>query len=243
MIFALGVSQVALSQTNVLPAIGNVGIGTLTPQYSLDVNGKIFVRGIGTYHYPDNADLQIGYGLASSGTNGTVSRLSMQPFGHTGGPWKFNARDDAASAYLDLNYGVQNAITIHHAGNVGIGVLIPDSKLSVNGNIRAREIKVENANWPDYVFTKDYQLPTLQQTENHIKEKGHLPGIPSAAEVKANGIDLGEMNAKLLQKIEELTLHLIEKEKEITNLKQRDQQQEDKINFILSKLNHSNSQK
>jgi hypothetical protein len=91
-------------------------------------------------------------------------------------------------------------------GNVGIGTPTPSTKLAVNGNIRAREVKVETINWPDYVFTKDYQLPTLQETETHIKEKGHLPGIPSAAEVKANGIDLGDMNAKLLQKIEEIIL-------------------------------------
>nr|WP_121273831.1 hypothetical protein [Pedobacter schmidteae] len=104
-------------------------------------------------------------------------------------------------------------------GNVGIGTTDSQGyRLAVNGNIKAREIKVDNTNWPDYVFSRDYQLPTLQETEKHIKDKGHLPGIPTAAEVKANGIDLGEMNAKLLQKIEELTLHLIEKDKEIKAL-------------------------
>jgi hypothetical protein len=107
-------------------------------------------------------------------------------------------------------------------GNVGIGTTTPKEKLSVNGKIRAKEIKVETTNWPDYVFAKSYPLPTLQETEKHIKEKGHLPGIPSAEEVKANGIDLGTMNAKLLQKIEELTLYLIEMKKEST---------QDKINI------------
>jgi hypothetical protein len=93
-----------------------------------------------------------------------------------------------------------------------------DGKLQVRGKIRAQEVKVEMANWSDFVFAKDYALPTLQETEKHIKEKGHLPGIPSAAEVEKNGIELGDMNKKLLQKIEELTLYLIEQKKQIETL-------------------------
>lgn len=111
---------------------------------------------------------------------------------------------------------VINSGDLYNYGNVGIGTVnMQGYKLAVNGKIRTQEIKVEATNWPDYVFTKDYQLPTLEKTEKHIKDKGHLPGIPSAADVKANGIGLGEMNAKLLQKIEELTLHLIEQNKSI----------------------------
>jgi len=113
-------------------------------------------------------------------------------------------------------------------GNLEPGSVTGDGKLQVRGNIRAKEIKVETANWPDYVFAKDYHLPSLQETEKHIKEKGHLPGIPSAKEVEANGVNLGEMNAKLLKKIEELTLYLIEQngkieqmEKEIVGIKTR----------------------
>ncbi|AFD07516.1 hypothetical protein [Solitalea canadensis] len=101
-------------------------------------------------------------------------------------------------------------------GNIGIGTNDPKGyKLAVVGKIRATEIKVEATPWPDYVFMPNYNLPSLQETEQHIKEKGHLPGIPSAEEVKNNGVDLGEMNAKLLQKIEELTLHLIEQNKQL----------------------------
>ncbi|TKC56599.1 hypothetical protein FBD94_23080 [Pedobacter hiemivivus] len=106
-------------------------------------------------------------------------------------------------------------------GNVGIGTPTPREKLSVNGKIRAQEVKVENINWPDYVFTKFYRLPELEETAKHIKEKGHLPGIPSAEEVKNNGIDLGEMNAKLLQKIEELTLHLIKLNERLLKLEKK----------------------
>jgi len=116
---------------------------------------------------------------------------------------------DANKLFTVGNNYNSNILSVHRNGNVGIGTSTPSSKLSVNGTIRAREIKVENAAWPDYVFEKGYQLPSLEASALHIKSKGHLPDIPSADEVKANGIDLGEMNAKLLQKIEELTLHLI----------------------------------
>lgn len=113
----------------------------------------------------------------------------------------------------------RNLLVSSENGSYGIGILNPTEKLAVNGNIRAKEIKVENGNWPDYIFAKSYILPTLNDTEKFIKEKGHLPGIPSAAEINADGLKLGEMNAKLLEKIEELTLHLIEKDKEIKTIK------------------------
>lgn len=112
--------------------------------------------------------------------------------------------------------GIWNA-----SGNVGIGTTTPIDKLSVNGRIRAQEVKVENANWPDYVFKKSYSLSPLQEIEKHIQQNGHLPGIPSAAEVKQSGVNLGEMNAKLLEKIEELTLYVIELKKEITEIQSK----------------------
>ena len=105
-------------------------------------------------------------------------------------------------------------------GNVGIGTTDTKGfKLGVNGKIAATEVKVAlYNNWPDYVFYDDYKLPSLTEVENHIKEKGHLENIPSATEVAENGILLGDMNAKLLQKIEELTLYTIAQEKEIEDL-------------------------
>jgi hypothetical protein len=127
-------------------------------------------------------------------------------------------------------------VTFFPDGKVGIGTATPKEQLSVNGKIRAHEIKVEIANWPDYVFSKDYQLPSLQETENHIKEKGHLLGIPSAEEVKTNGVDLGEMNSKLLKKIEELTLYLIDQNKLIQTQQKLLEQQQKSIETIQLKL-------
>lgn len=106
-------------------------------------------------------------------------------------------------------------------GNVGIGTnAISNYKLAVDGKIRSREVKVDNDNWADYVFFKNYKLPTLEEVEKHIQDKGHLINIPSAAEVEANGVELGEMNKLLLEKIEELTLYVIQQEKRIKSLEQ-----------------------
>lgn len=93
-------------------------------------------------------------------------------------------------------------------------------KLSVNGAIRAHRVKVYTT-WADFVFEKDYKLPTLEEVEKHIQEKGHLIDIPSAKEVEEKGIELGEMNKKLLQKVEELTLYIIEMNKELQDVKKQ----------------------
>ncbi|MGJ1421064.1 hypothetical protein ACR79T_15700 [Sphingobacterium spiritivorum] len=100
-------------------------------------------------------------------------------------------------------------------GNVGIGTEDPTERLSVNGNIRAKEIKVETANWPDYVFAEDYPLTPLPEIEAFIKANKHLPDIPWAQKITEDGLSVGEMNKLLIEKVEELTLHLIEKDKKI----------------------------
>ncbi len=107
--------------------------------------------------------------------------------------------------------------------NIGIGTnSFADEdinyRLSVNGKIRATAVKVYT-NWADYVFEKDYKLPSLFEVEKYIHDNGHLKDIPSGKEVEEKGIELGEMNKLLLQKIEELTLYVIELNKEITVLK------------------------
>ncbi len=96
---------------------------------------------------------------------------------------------------------------------------VSGGNMAVDGTVNAREIHVKNNVWSDFVFHEAYDLPTLQEVEDYIQQKGHLPNIPSEKEVLQNGIDLGEMDAKLLQKIEELTLYTIEQQKEIERLK------------------------
>lgn len=106
-------------------------------------------------------------------------------------------------------------------GNVGIGTVTPPAgyKLAVAGKIIAEELKVQlQTSWPDYVFTNDYKLPTLEEVEKQIKEKGHLKNVPSAQEVKENGIELGEITRIQQEKIEELTLYIIELNKKLEAL-------------------------
>ncbi|WP_316815848.1 hypothetical protein [Pedobacter nyackensis] len=141
-------------------------------------------------------------------------------------------------------YGITDAATqasvttvdanaVHKTGNetiagiklfstsVGIGTTnVHTYKLAVGGGIIAESVKVKpQGEWPDYVFEKDYPILPLNELEKFVSKNKHLPNVPNAAEVKKDGIDVGEMNAKLLQKIEELTLYIIDQQKEIKSLK------------------------
>jgi hypothetical protein len=118
-------------------------------------------------------------------------------------------------------------LVIDVAGNVGVGSLNPDSKLTVKGIIHAEEVRVDlTVPGPDYVFEKDYNLLPLSEVETYINQNKHLPEVPSAKEMEADGLNLKEMNLILLKKVEELTLHLIEKEKRILTIEKRLEQLE-----------------
>ncbi|MGS2738794.1 hypothetical protein [Sinomicrobium sp. M5D2P17] len=195
------------AQTNTFPTSGNVGIGTTNPLDKLQIGEGI------TFH--SGGHKVIGFSYAPSGA------VDLDETAYSG-----EIRFDPGQGELML--GVSSSITskpstriiMRKDGNVGIGTTNPGTwKLAVNGNIRAKEIKVETG-WSDFVFEDNYNLPTLEEVEQHIKEKGHLKDIPSAKEVEANGIFLGEMNAKLLQKIEELMLYTIKQEKRILQLEE-----------------------
>jgi len=95
------------------------------------------------------------------------------------------------------------------------------SLLSVNCLIVAKLVKVTTTNWADHVFSPDYWLRPLQEVEKFVQRNGHLPGVPSEKEVRRDGIDVAAMQAKAMEKIEELTLYMIDLEKKNKELQQR----------------------
>lgn len=209
---------------------GNMGIGVLDPTVPLDVNGIIKTKGIqsdGDLHVDGNQNLTKNLLISKNQSLfiGDASNLDrcckITYYGdQTPGDTYFNYSESLFFCNGNKNNGVP-IVAFSQSGNVGIGTLDTQGfKLAVNGIIRAKEIKVESE-WADFVFKKDYKLPTLGEVKKHIEEKGTLPGIPSEKEVKANGINVGEVNALLLQKIEELTLYVIKQQEEIDMLKEK----------------------
>lgn len=136
--------------------------------------------------------------------------------------------------------GNSNQFVLQTNGNVAIGteVVPTDFKLGVAGKIIAEELKVQlrtGGVWPDYVFANDYQLPSLKEVEQQIKEKGHLENIPSACEVQENGIEVGEMNRLLLEKVEELTLYTIDQQKQLDKQTQEIEALKALVNTLVQK--------
>jgi hypothetical protein len=113
-------------------------------------------------------------------------------------------------------------------GNVGIGTTAPQHLLHVAGTIGAIEVIVSGTG-ADYVFNPNYRLKPLTEVASFIKEHHHLPEIPSEAEVKEKGVSVGDMQAKLLAKIEELTLHMIQADERNTGLEQRNRELQERI--------------
>lgn len=213
---------------------GNVGIGITNPQTNLHVVG------IGTDKDGDNSRPLVGGGLTIQGNTGQRSTTSGAQLefaiptnvnnagmwgqariiavngtannGEVRGKMILGTRRNFDKLGTGAQYYYGDDLVIDQAGNVGIGTTNPREALSVNGNIRSKQVTVELANWPDYVFKKGYQLPSLQEVKAYIDQNQHLPGIPSEQQITKEGLNLGEMNKLLMKKVEELTLYLIEKD-------------------------------
>ncbi len=190
--------------------LGRVAINTTTfpntPHIKLTVEGSQIIYGPGASLYFGGATNTIaGYGKYAIEYHEDWEGLNFwRPFG---------------------SKVVNNILFLGDNGNVGIGTkdLTPDYKLTVAGKIHAREVLItETAGGADFVFRSEYKLPTLAALEEFITQNKHLPGIKSAKQMEEQGINIAEFQILLLQKIEELTLYIIEQQKEIDNLKNPD---------------------
>jgi hypothetical protein len=138
--------------------------------------------------------------------------------------WWFAYQQASQTNAFTVNYYNGTAwsqpFTVMPSGKVGIDTMNPQYQLSVNGTIQAKEVLV-NTGWADYVFQSDYRIRPLTEVKSFIKENHHLPDIPSEEEIKEKGVNLGDMQAKLLAKIEELTLQMIQLNETNTALEKR----------------------
>jgi hypothetical protein len=148
-----------------------------------------------------------GFLFQPSSSSGKTAQLVYQPAGLGDGVFIYQ------SVYGNFDRILTTRDVTVQSGNIAIGTTtIPAGyKLAVNGAAIATSVKVQpHGDWPDFVFKQDYELPALTQVKAYIDKNQHLPDMPSAKEVQANGLDLGEMNRLLLKKVEELTLYLMD---------------------------------
>lgn len=194
-------------------ATGNLTVGAVktTSNYGLNLepldNGDAIIR-------------RTNQGSLMISSNGGASdvRFNYSYGGGSGGIYVF---DGGTTNNANFNVNSSGNLTIFSSGGfVGIGTSAPDAMLAVKGEIHAQEVKVDlSVPGPDYVFEKSYQLPSLQELKVYVDSSKHLPDVPSANEMEAKGINVGEMNIVLLKKVEELTLYLIKQDEEIQALK------------------------
>ncbi|WP_212000334.1 hypothetical protein [Chitinophaga sp. HK235] len=194
-----------------------IGIGTMNPQYNLQIQktslqpaimiGGNYARSPRLQLFGLDIDPQAWMGLGTDMDNGPYEHSIYFPSANSG---RLTFGD-----YNGTNYNVR--MSILNNGNVGIGTTSPKSKLAVAGTITAHRVRVtiNPADWPDFVFHENYSLPSLSELKKYLNINKHLPDIPSAKEAEKNGLDLGDMNKRLLQKVEELTLYIIKQQEDI----------------------------
>lgn len=223
--------QNAVAPRFTIDASGNIGIGTTSPSAQLHTSGSVRFAGLTL----NNTYTRI----MATDANGNISYRDASTLGGTSG-WaldgstvgalkKFGTTDNYALPLITNNV---ERMRIGTNGNIGIGTTAisdPAYKLFVETGIRTRKIKVDQLTWADYVFQPSYKLMPLDEVEKYINLHQHLPGVPTALEVEQEGLDLGNNQATLLKKIEELTLYIIE-------LKKQNDGQDKQIKELLQSL-------
>ena len=197
--------------------LGNVGIGTTNPISKLDILGEIR----STLTWKSNIRMVGGNIAAMFRNDGKDTHLLFTNQNDINGTWNNLRPLRIDNITGDVFLGNSNVSIIHKTGNVGIGYTEPTAKLDVNGLIRAREIRVCLDQGCDYVFGETYNLMSLGELKKFIETNKHLPEIAPAEEMENNGINLSEMNALLLKKIEELTVYIMQQQEQIDELKDK----------------------
>ncbi len=194
---------------------GFIGMGTTTPTNLLEVaknitGPQIIIHNLGG-----------GGGAGFTMIDDASSSATWKFKAIIGGGFKIRDHSNTLDVIVIQPNSAANSIFIKTGGNIGIGTNNPTSKLSVNGKIACKEVEVTLSGWSDFVFADNYNLRSLNEVEDYIKDNGHLPDVPSEKEILENGVNVGEMNSTLLRRIEELTLYMIELKKENELMKEQ----------------------
>ncbi|QKJ28998.1 discoidin domain-containing protein [Mucilaginibacter mali] len=221
-----------------------VGIGVLNPSAKLHVDGSGLFSGNVTA-------ASLVSGSSANGSN-IFQQVAVSNYNGISGvsyPGQFrwytspnNSLYKDAALYQLRSYDLGSTtedtlISFKGNGHVGIGTTNPDELLSVKGIIHSQEVKVDLTGWSDYVLKPAYKLPALSAVKTYIDQNHHLPEIPTEEEIVKNGLNVGEMNKLLMKKVEELTLYLIEKDRQVDEQKAVNQQQSASIQAMRSQLN------
>jgi trimeric autotransporter adhesin len=196
------------------------GVGT-------GINNKLHIRGVDALRkYTFTSGGRLGIGETNPNESLEIAGNGRMFIGDGGGTARRGLLIDAIEAgdyvrIVPFDYGTSTNMDLYLPSNVNIGTSTGalGYMLSVNGKIMAEELKVQmSETWPDYVFSENYALPSIPELEKSIIRDGRLPGMPSADDVEVNGFEVGEMNRLLLEKVEELTLYIIQQDKRIDML-------------------------
>ncbi|HEY2580427.1 MAG TPA: hypothetical protein VGI43_01395 [Mucilaginibacter sp.] len=239
---------------------GSLGVGTTSPQTSLhlvgagtsvDANyqytgGGLIVQGnTGSRSSSTGAQLEFVIPANTDGTNlwGQARIITVAGNANSGdatGKMIMGTRRSFNKTGAGVNWYYGNDLTIDGNGFIGINTTNTFGyQLAINGTAIATSMTVKAyANWPDYVFKKNYILPTLSSIKTYIDQNHHLPEIPSAQQIEKDGLNLGDMNKALLKKVEELTLYLIEKDKKEKEQDAKLKQLEDRLKILESTQNN-----
>ncbi|MEO7984132.1 MAG: hypothetical protein ABI688_08625 [Bacteroidota bacterium] len=194
----------------------NVGIGSPPSDYKLAITSGVVQSNTNTHLLSlKGQNPVLSFINSDNSSYGYIKMWNYAPFPPYTNGMVIGAIPGYPIFFSTNNYGV--TMTIADNGNVGIGTTNPTYKLSVSGNIRSKEVVVETG-WADYVLDEKYPLPSIAEVKQFIKQHNHLPGIPSAKEIEEKGLPLGELQTKMMSKIEELTLYMLQANDRIIQL-------------------------